>query len=162
MDKKEEEFLKRLQDTFRVEAEEHIRELTSGLIELEKAPKTEKTSELIEKIFREAHSLKGASRSVNMKDVESICQILENIFEELKNERISLTAEQYDLIHKAIDNILKMISSTGTKIPKGNRELIKQLQSITEVVQSNKINEVDTREVKKTFEESATAPSESG
>ena len=78
MDKKEEEFLKRLQDTFRVEAEEHIRELTSGLIELEKAPKTEKTSELIEKIFREAHSLKGASRSVNMKDVESICQILEN------------------------------------------------------------------------------------
>ncbi|MCK9212145.1 MAG: Hpt domain-containing protein, partial [Ignavibacteriaceae bacterium] len=162
MDTKDEEFLKRLQATFRVEAEEHIRELTSGLIELEKAPKTEKTSGLIEKIFREAHSLKGASRSVNMKDVESICQVLENIFGELKNERISLTAEQYDLIHKAIDNISKMISSTGTKIPKDNRELIKQLQSITEVVQSNKINEENTTAVKKTFEETAiAAPSES-
>ena len=162
MDTKDEEFLKRLQATFRVEAEEHIHELTSGLIELEKAPKTEKTSGLIEKIFREAHSLKGASRSVNMKDVESICQVLENIFGELKNERISLTAEQYDLIHKAIDNISKMISSTGTKIPKDNRELIKQLQSITEVVQSNKINEENTTAVKKTFEETAiAAPSES-
>jgi two-component system chemotaxis sensor kinase CheA len=161
MDTKDEEFLKRLQATFRVEAEEHIRELTSGLIQLEKAPRTEKTSELIEKIFREAHSLKGASRSVNMKDVESVCQVLENIFGELKYERISLTAEQYDLIHKAIDNISKMISSTGTKIPNDNRELIKQLRSITEVVQSNKINEENTTAEKKTFEETTTAPSES-
>ncbi len=162
MDKKEEEFLKRLQATFRVEAEEHIRELTSGLIELEKAPKTGKTSELVEKIFREAHSLKGASRSVNMKDVESVCQVLENIFGELKNERIFLTAEQYDLIHKAIDTISKMISTTGTKIPKDNRELLKQLQLITEIVQSNKINEENTTAVKKTFEETTIAvPSDS-
>jgi len=35
MDKKEEEFLKRLQATFRLEAEEHVRGLTSGLIKLE-------------------------------------------------------------------------------------------------------------------------------
>jgi len=89
MDTKDEEFLKHLQIIFRVEAKEHIRELSSGLIELEKTPKAKNTSELIETIFREAHSLKGAARSVNMKDVESICHLLETIFGKLKNEQIS-------------------------------------------------------------------------
>jgi len=153
MDAKEEEFLKRLQAIFRVEAEEHIRGLTSGLIELEKTPKTKKTSELIETIFREAHSLKGAARSVNMKDVESICHILETIFGKLKNEQISFTAAQYDFIHKAIDNISKMVSSTGTKTPDDYKEFIIQLQSISEEAQDGKSVEAKTMAVKKQSEE---------
>jgi two-component system chemotaxis sensor kinase CheA len=141
MNIQDEEFLKRLQATFRVEAEEHIRGLTSGLIELEKTPKTKKTASLIETMFREAHSLKGASRSVNMKDVESICHVLENIFGKIKNEGSSLTAEQFDLMHSAIDNVSKLVSSVGTKSPKDNRELIKQLQAITEAKQPGPITE---------------------
>ncbi|NOU16945.1 MAG: response regulator [Bacteroidales bacterium] len=153
MDKKDEEFLKRLQATFRIEAEEHIRGLTSDLIELEKTPKTEKTSKLIEVIFREAHSLKGAARSVGMKEVESTCQVLESIFGKIKNEQTFLTAEQFDLIYKAIDSISKMVSNGGAKIPKNNQELIKQLQSITEVDQPKKIDEEQTTTIKNTFEE---------
>jgi len=159
MDTKDEEFLKRLQATFRMEAEEHIRELTSGLIELEKTPKTEKTSKLIEVIFREAHSLKGAARAVNSYDVESICQVLESIFGELKNEQISLTAEQFDLIHKAINNISKIVSGGETKIPGDHRELINQLKSITQVDQPGKIANEQTTAVKNVFEEAATAAS---
>lgn len=159
MDKKDEEFLKRLQATFHIEAEEHIRGLTSGLIELEKTPKTEKASELIETIFREAHSLKGAARSVNMKEVESTCQVLESIFGKIKSERISLTAEQFDLIYKAIDSISKMVSNGGTKIPKDNHELINQLQSITEFNQPKKIDKEQTATDKKIFEEITTVVS---
>ena len=44
MDTKDEEFLKRLQAIFQVEAEEHIRELSSCLIELEKTPKYHNTN----------------------------------------------------------------------------------------------------------------------
>jgi two-component system, chemotaxis family, sensor kinase CheA len=135
MDKREEEFLKRLQATFLIEAEEHINVLSSGLIELEKNPKTKKSLELIETIFREAHSLKGAARSVNRSDVESICQVLESIFARLKNGLITFTAAQFDLIHKAIDTISKMVSVTGTNTPVDQSALIKQLQTITEVIQ---------------------------
>jgi len=153
MDTKDEEFLKRLQAIFRVEAEEHIRKLSSGLIELEKTPKAKNTSELIETIFREAHSLKGAARSVNMKDVESICHLLETIFGKLKNEQISFTAVQYDFIHKAIDNISKMVSGTGTKTPNDYGDLIIQLQSISEETQDGKSDEAKTIVVKKQYEE---------
>ncbi len=153
MDTKDEEFLKRLQATFRIEANEHILGLTSGLIELEKSPKTEKTAEVIETIFREAHSLKGAARSVNMKNVESICQELESIFGKLKSEKFLLTAAQFDLIHKTIDNISKMVSGTGIKTPINNRELIKQLRSISEEDQESKSVEEKTKFVKKPSKE---------
>ncbi|NJD23405.1 MAG: hybrid sensor histidine kinase/response regulator [Melioribacter sp.] len=152
MDAKDEEFLKRLRATFRVEAEEHIQGLISGIIELEKSPKTEKAAVIIETIFRDAHSLKGAARSVNMKDVESICQELESIFGKLKNEKFLLTAAQFDLIHRTIDNISKMVSGAGLKTPNDNSELIKHLRSITEEDEKEKNVETKTKVVKKSSE----------
>ncbi|MBU0474485.1 MAG: hybrid sensor histidine kinase/response regulator [Bacteroidetes bacterium] len=151
MDKKEEAFLKQLQATFKVEAEEHINILSSGLIELEKNPKDKNSFKLIETIFREAHSLKGAARSVSRNDIESICQVLESIFSKLKNELISFTAEHFDILHKAIDTISKMVSGTATKNKNDNMDLIKQLQSITMEEQVIKIHEKQTESLKKTF-----------
>lgn len=132
MDKSEEEFLKRLQAMFKVEAEEHINVLSSGLIELEKNPKSKKSVELIETIFREAHSLKGAARSVGRNDIESICQVLESTFAKLKCESISFNAGQFDLIHSAIDTILRMVRGTEKINSTEHRELVKHLQSITD------------------------------
>ena len=66
MGPKDKELLKRLLATFKVEAEEHVSAISSGLIELEKASSPEKQVEIIESVFREAHSLKGAARAVNL------------------------------------------------------------------------------------------------
>ncbi len=162
MDKKEEEFLQRLQSMFRVEAEEHIRGLTSGLMELEKSTDPEQTAALIETIFREAHSLKGAARSVNMKDVESVCRVLENIFGKLKSDRTYvLTAEQFDSLHGAIDSVSTMVSSVGTNTPKDNKKIMKQLQDIAEVKQPVKATEKKPMAVKKPSEKTENALSRS-
>lgn len=149
MDKKDEDFLKRLQATFRIEAGEHIQSLTSGLIELEKLPTSGKSSELIETIFREAHSLKGAARSVNKKDVESVCQTLESIFGKMKNEGLALISAQFDLIQRAIDSITMMVSGSGTKTPGDYKELLVQLNSILEENPENKNSEVQEIQVLK-------------
>ena len=155
MDNKEEEFLKRLQAIFRVEAEEHIKVLSSGLIELEKKPETKRSLELVEIIFREAHSLKGAARSVNSNDIESICQVLESIFSRLKNEKIPLTAEKFDIIHKAIDTISKLVSSAETQTPDDNKQLIIQLLSLSETDQPIKKTEETSPTVKKSLKKTA-------
>ena len=92
MSTRDEEFEKKLLATFRVEAEEHIRNLSSRLVELEKCSTDEERARLIETIFREAHSLKGAARAVNASEVESICQSLENVFSALKHRGLSFSA----------------------------------------------------------------------
>ena len=112
MDKKNKEFLKRLLDTFRVEAQEHVNALSSGLIELEKASTAQKQLEITETIFREAHSLKGAARAVNMTDIEALCQSLENVFAALKSQEITSSAGLFDLLHEAVDSLGKLLSAT--------------------------------------------------
>jgi len=100
MDKIDDEFLKRINATFRIEADEHLNAFSAGLIELEKPQSQERYAEIIETMFREIHSLKGAARSVDKKDVESICHPLESVFSALKRKEIFLTPASFNLFSK--------------------------------------------------------------
>ncbi len=103
MAKKSDEFAKRLLETFRVEADEHLKNITSGLIKLEKDPDLQIKVEIIETVFREAHSLKGAARAVNLTDIETICQSLESVFSVMKRREIHLVPFVFDILHQAVD-----------------------------------------------------------
>jgi two-component system chemotaxis sensor kinase CheA len=132
MDKNDNEFLKRIQVTFRIEAEEHLRAISSGLIELEKTHSKKKVGEIIEVLFREVHSLKGAARSVDQKDIEYVCQPLESIFSSLKRGEITLSPLSFDLFYKTVDWLSKHIvisesEQTGT-FRQTRQELIQRLK----------------------------------
>lgn len=131
MGKKEEEFLKKLLSMFKVEAKEHVSAITSGLIELEKAP-PEKQTELIETIFRESHSLKGAARSVNLKDIESLCQSMENVFAALKRKEILASPQLFDVLHRAVDCAGKLIDKEKITAQEKAKiiEVIQSLESV--------------------------------
>ena len=100
---KSDELLKRLLATFRVEADEHLKAMSLGLSEMEKSPADARRMEIVEKIFREAHSLKGAARSVNLTEVELVCQSLESMFAGLKDRRLAVSPPLLDLLQQAID-----------------------------------------------------------
>ena len=130
MDKKEEEFHKRLRETFRIEAGEHLHAMSSGLIKLEKEQSDEERTSIIETVFREAHSLKGAARSVDFADIEAICQPLESIFKAMKNHEIRPAAELFDKLHHTIDTIDKILSTPEEVQSSKVSDLIKQLDQI--------------------------------
>ncbi len=111
MDTRKEAFRKRLLATFRVEAAEHIQALSSGLVELEKSSATESHPQTLEAIFREAHSLKGAARAVNITAIETVCQSLECVFASWKRGESSPTASLFDLLHHATDFLEKAVFS---------------------------------------------------
>lgn len=114
---KDKELLKKLLVTFKVEAEEHVTAISSGLIELEKASSPEQQMEMVERVFREAHSLKGAARAVNLSKVESICQSLESLFSRLKTREVLLSAEFFDQLHCTVDTLGVLLSGESTEIP---------------------------------------------
>lgn len=131
MDKKENELLIRLQAMFKIEAAERLRSLSSGLLELEKTPAVEKQTAIVEVIYREAHSLKGAARAVNMSDIEAICQSLENVFAALKRRELSPSSKLFDTLHHAVDTIEKLLSTPGDGWTLVS-ELTQQLENIIE------------------------------
>jgi two-component system chemotaxis sensor kinase CheA len=102
---KREEFLKKILATFKIEAEENIASLSVNLIELEKNPPEAKKAELLEVIYRSAHSLKGASRAVSLISIEQLCHKLEDVFSALRDDVIILTSNEYDLLHNTLDLI---------------------------------------------------------
>ena len=130
MDKKNDEFLRRLLATFKIEADEHLKAISSGLLELEKKPETEKQTVIIETIFRDAHSLKGAARSVSMADIEAVSRSLESIFSTWKRQEIIPSSEQFDILHYAIDTVGKFLSSQEEG-QTGISELVRQLDRLT-------------------------------
>lgn len=117
MDKKEGEFLKRLLATFKIEAKDHLDVMASALIELEKLPSPEKQMEIIENIYREAHSLKGAARAVNMTDMGNICQLLESVFAALKRREIALSSGLFKVLYQTIDGLAGLSLHEGQTVP---------------------------------------------
>jgi len=97
-------------DTFKIEAEEHLNTISSGLLELETHPPEEKKIQILENIYRQAHSLKGSARAVDMNAVESICQFLESIFKTFKYGHIPSSPDVFDILQSAIDTIHLIVS----------------------------------------------------
>ncbi|MDD1687567.1 response regulator [Methanoregula sp.] len=95
------EFTKKLLATFCDEAEEHLSGMVDILLVLEKSGAGADPA-LVERIYRTTHSLKGASRAVSQKEIESICQNLENVFSRMKNGTYIPDADAYDIFHKAV------------------------------------------------------------
>ncbi|HEV2378164.1 MAG TPA: response regulator [Terriglobia bacterium] len=123
---KDKQLLRRLLATFQVEAQEHINALSAGLVELEKTGSPERRMEIIETVFREAHSLKGAARAVNLAKVETICQSLESAFSGLKSQEVFLSPELFDRLHQMVsaagaaataDNSLLPEPDEAAKVP---------------------------------------------
>ena len=105
------EFFEELLSMFKIEAEEHIKKISNGLIELEKCEDDEVYSKIIDTIYKEMHSLKGAARAVNMKNVETICQTSEDVFSSIKQGETELDSQSFDILHIAIDSLSDMILS---------------------------------------------------
>lgn len=114
MSTKDEAFLKKLRATFKIEAEEHLQAIAAGLLQLEKKPGSEAPFNIIETIFRAAHSLKGAARAVDFKDIEALCQALENVFEAWKRQQGILTTSAFDVLYQAIDEATAMLAGASS------------------------------------------------
>jgi two-component system, chemotaxis family, sensor kinase CheA len=130
---KDQEFMAHLLETFRIEADEHLGRISSGLIELEKTEASERQPEIIEVLFRELHSLKGAARSVRLADMEAFCQAMEDLFAVLKRGEIMLSTEMIDLLDQAAEFLRLLLSGSadeeGEKRQTIRQELVDRLKA---------------------------------
>ncbi|MFA6396646.1 MAG: response regulator [Sulfurimonas sp.] len=98
-----EAFRQRLLETFAQEAKEHIDNLSNGLLELKKSSAPESSKALVETLFREAHSFKGASRSVNIVELEEVCKAMEEVFSHYKLLGLTIPDPLIEIMLEASD-----------------------------------------------------------
>lgn len=97
-----EEFKKK----FLEEAFEHINDLEESLLLLENTPDDK---ELIERVFRAMHSLKGGGAMFGFENVTEFTHNLENIYDSVRNEKMTLTSELFDLTLQSVDHLKNLV-----------------------------------------------------
>ncbi|WML37609.1 Hpt domain-containing protein [Clostridium sp. OS1-26] len=126
------EFLKKLRSTFKIEAYEHVKTISLLLLELENKP-TEENKTAIETIYREFHSLKGAARAVNIKEIETICHTLEGIFSSVKKGKLILNLQMFDIFNSALDTVEDILAMPEDKI----KDISKIIEDLSKVESGN-------------------------
>ena len=94
---------------FQVEAEEIISKLQSSLSDLEKKPNNK---DAILMLFRDAHTLKGASRMVGFNNVQSISHKMEDILGLAKENQIQLNSKVVNVLYKTVDFLSDLIQKS--------------------------------------------------
>ncbi|MDD1727511.1 MAG: Hpt domain-containing protein, partial [Methanospirillum sp.] len=124
----EDKFLAQLLETFRSEAQEHLTAIASGLLTLEQGSlSNEEYNRVIEQIFRDTHSLKGAARAVGLREIETLCQQQESVFSAVKKGNLIINPDSFDLFHAVIHAVEQLLSQdTGVK----TADLIQQLKAL--------------------------------
>ena len=96
------EELREILEEFLVEAEEILENLDQDLVDLENSPDDK---ELLNKIFRGMHTLKGGAGFLNLTPIVEIAHRIEDIFNKLRNDEMTLTPEIMDVILEGIDHL---------------------------------------------------------
>ena len=107
----DDDFLRELLATFREEAREYLQLIGTGLAEL--GTGSAPSEETVEIIYRTVHSLKGASRSVNMTDIETLCQEIESILSQMRSHDLRLTTDSCETLQVAVDLMAELVDAAG-------------------------------------------------
>lgn len=112
------------------ETKEHIQDLNEHLLIIEKEPENKDT---INEIFRAAHSLKGMAGTMGYKRMQRLTHDMENIFSEIRNDKMKVTADLIDILFRSLDAIegyLNHIQETADEGTDDNEPIIQELNRI--------------------------------
>ncbi len=128
----------RFRAAFYVEAAEHLQSMEAALLQLESAPRD---TELLNTIFRGAHSIKGASTTFGIDEVGRFTHVLENLLERLRDGLLETNAELVGLLLTSVDVITALVDNAkdGTPMPENLDEVLNELQRVNGQPQSSSI-----------------------
>jgi two-component system chemotaxis sensor kinase CheA len=106
MPRRETELKARLLATFQIEADEHLTALRGHLLELAQGG----GHELVQLTFREMHTLKGAARSVGLRDVERVCARSEALLSALSRSGTLPAPPVVALLEEAVAAVGALVS----------------------------------------------------
>ncbi|TFE02778.1 chemotaxis protein CheA [Jeotgalibacillus salarius] len=98
-------------EVFIEESKDHLQNCNAQMLELEKNPADIK---IVNEIFRSAHTLKGMSATMGYEDLASLTHNMENVLDDIRNEKLSVTTAVMDALFSAVDDLEDMIASIAS------------------------------------------------
>lgn len=120
----------KMKAAFHEEAEEILIELETSLMNLEEHPQDK---EVINKIFRSLHTLKGSGSMFGFDKIAAFAHEIESVFDFVRNDELPVTGSLIDITLSARDNISLMLNgdADNDELVKHNTEIIAKLKTLT-------------------------------
>ena len=128
-----------LRNLYHTAAEEHLQQLEAGLLHLEKQPED---IQRLEDVLREAHTLKGDSRMLGVKDVETLIHQIEQVLGKLKEDSTALQDGTSDRLYQGLDAIRQLVREAVT----GEASGINTFQVLALLMGSQVSEEIETKD----------------
>ncbi|WP_368997593.1 chemotaxis protein CheW [Caldifermentibacillus hisashii] len=127
-------------EVFIEESREHIQSCNENLLKLENDPDN---LELINEVFRSAHTLKGMSATMGFEDMANLTHQMENVLDGVRNGKYKFSSELLDIIFMAIDHLESMVNSIAAG-GEGKEDVSDAINKLKMIESGKIVNQSDT------------------
>lgn len=106
-------------DVFLEESREHIQSLNNNLLSLEENP----TKEVLDEIFRSAHTLKGMAGTMGFDQISEITHEMENLLQDIRSDKLTVTPDLIDLLLECVDILEALIDDVAINSQESDRNI---------------------------------------
>lgn len=125
--------MQEIMEDFLIEAFEMVEQLDQDLVELESNPED---LDLLNRIFRVAHTIKGSSSFLNFDILTSLTHHMEDVLNKARRAELKITPDVMDVVLQSVDlmkALLTAIRNNGTDANSGIdiTDIVKRLQEVS-------------------------------
>lgn len=145
--------MEQYKELFMAEATEHLQALNQNLVELENNPEN---TDIINLIFRSAHTLKGSARTLGFENISNLTHHMEDILDYIRDGKIPVTQEIMDLLFNCLDALETMVDEIEEDITETSVDvdsIINEIKRLKEKYLSGSGVDVSSKEEKKDSDE---------
>lgn len=121
---------------FIAETSENLQNLDNELVELEGNPDN---TDLLSKIFRIMHTIKGTCGFFGFEKLVSVAHAAENILDRLRNKKLKVNSELISIILESIDTIRKIINFIVSHGQEPDQEYNQLIAKINKIIDNQEV-----------------------
>jgi len=125
----------RAREEFTSEAEELLDTLSRDLVDFE-SQGTNVRPELVNKIFREVHSLKGLAGMLGFTEISELSHSLEDMLDRLRMGRIAISKDLVDLLYDSVDSLNRLVIAINDSSVSGLVDMTGLTRRIHQIITS--------------------------
>ena len=118
---------------FMAEAEEHIQLLDEDIVKLENE---QDNPQLLQEIFRSAHTLKGSSAMLGHERMAEVTHAMESLLDKLRNKKISVNSQLIDALLFGID-ALKVLKEEINSMEESDIDILAIVEQINKAADNS-------------------------
>jgi two-component system chemotaxis sensor kinase CheA len=126
-------------EIFIEESKEHLQSLNESLLELEK---NSENVELINEVFRVAHTLKGMAATMGYKRMQKLTHDMENVLSEIRNGNIKVQSELLDILFQCLDALEQYVDSIVESGSEGENDYTSIIEKLNRILEGENEQEI--------------------